>query len=169
MKIQANIYAVGARRCLGATSKMELILSDFVLICAINFVDVLALLIYMVGILKIDLGSSIGKIILTSFMGCIIGVSMGMLVGSVGKWKEGTKIAIMLSISLGSSFLSGLMIGGIKGLIEAYCPVINRINPASLISDAFYCFTIYEDASRYTRDIVSMAVWAAIFLTGSFI
>lgn len=169
MKIQANIYAVGARRCLGATSKLKLIFSDFVLICAINFVDILVLLGYMSGILKIDLGGDIGKILTISFMGCIIGVSMGMLVGSVGKWREGTKIAIMLAISLGSSFLSGLMLGGIKGLIEAYCPIINRINPASLISDAFYCITIYEDASRYTRDIVSIAVWAAVFLIGSFL
>lgn len=169
MKIQANIYAVGARRCLGATSKLKLIFSDFVLICAINFVDILVLLGYMSGILKIDLGVDIGKILTISFMGCIIGVSMGMLVGSVGKWREGTKIAIMLAISLGSSFLSGLMLGGIKGLIEAYCPIINRINPASLISDAFYCITIYEDASRYTRDIVSIAVWAAVFLIGSFL
>ena len=168
MMIQANIYPVGARRCIGATSKMKLIIADFVLICAINFVDILVLLGYMMEVLKLGIGEDIGKIILISFMGCMIGVSMGLLVGSVGKWKEGAKIAILLAISLVSSFLSGLMVGGIKGLIEEYCPIINRINPASLISDAFYSITIYEDASRYTRDIVSMAIWAAVFLLGSF-
>lgn len=168
MMIQANIYPVGARRCLGATGKMKIILSDFILICVINFVDILVLLGYMTGVLKLDLGDDIGKIILVSFVGCLIGVAMGMLVGSVGKWKEGTKIAILLAVSLGSSFLSGLMVGGIKGLIEEYCPIINRINPSALISDAFYSMTIYEDASRYTRDVLSMAVWAVIFLIGSF-
>lgn len=168
MMIQANIYPVGARRCVGATSKMKLILADFALICIINFADVLVLLGYMAGILKLDIGENIGKILLVSFMGCVIGVSMGMLVGSVGKWKEGTKIAIMLSVSLGSSFLSGLMASGVKGLVEEYCPVINRINPASLISDAFYYMTIYEDAARYTKDVLTMAVWAVVFLAGSF-
>lgn len=169
MTLQANIYPVGARRCLGAVSKMKLILADFIIICLMKFADVLILLAYMTGVLKIDLGEDVGKIMLISFMGCIIGVSMGMLIGSVGRWREGTKIAIMLTISLGSSFLSGLMVSGIKGLIQEYCPIINQINPSSLISDAFYCMTIYEDSSRYTRDILSMAVWAAVFLTGSFL
>lgn len=169
MMIQANIYPVGARRCVGAVSKMKMILADFMVICAINFVDILVLLGYMVWVLRLEIGEDIGKILLVSFMGCIIGVSMGMLVGSIGKWKEGTKVAIMLCVSLGSSFLSGLMVSGIKGLIEQYCPIVNRINPASLISDAFYCMTIYEDTARYTKDVLSMAVWAVIFLFGSFI
>lgn len=104
-----------------------------------------------------------------SFLGCLVGISLGILVGSIGKWKESTKIGIVLSVSLGSSFLSGLMIGGIKGLIEENCPIINRINPASLISDAFYSVAIYQDSDRYFRDVVTMAVLAAVFLGGSFL
>ena len=169
LRLQANISPLAARRCVGATNKLVLILSDFLLICILNFVNVLVLLGYMTGVLKIDLGTDIGRVLLVSFMGCIIGVSMGMLIGSVGKWAENTKIAIMLAISLGSSFLSGLMASGIKGLIEANCPIINRINPASLISDAFYCLSIYEDMERYTRNIVAMAVWSVVFLIGSFL
>lgn len=168
LRLQANIAPVAIRRCLGATSKLKLILSDFILICMVNFVDVLVLIGYMAGVLKLDLGNDIGRILLVSFMGCIIGVSMGLLIGSIGKWKEGTKITIMLGISLGSSFLSGLMVSGIKGLLEKYCPIVNRINPSSLIADAFYCLSVYEDMERYTRNIIAMAVWSIVFLAGSF-
>lgn len=169
LTLQANISRIGARRCVGATSKITLLCIDFVLICIINFLETVALLGYMTGILKLDLGGEWGKIFLISFLGCLIGVSLGILIGSIGKWKESTKVGIMLCVSLGSSFLSGLMVGGIKGLIEEYCPIVNRINPASLISDAFYSMAIYQDADRYTRDMVTMAILAGVFLIGSFL
>lgn len=168
IRLQANINPVGARRCVSATSKMKMMLADFIMVCLINFAAVLILIGYMVFILKLDLGEDIGRILLVSFMGCLIGVSMGMLIGSVGKWKESTKIGVMLCISLGSSFLSGLMVGSIKGIIEEYCPAINRINPSSLISDAFYSLSVYQDATRYNRDILIIGIWVVFFMLGSF-
>lgn len=167
-KLQANLNPVAARRCIGATSKITQLLVDFVLVCVINFAEVLVLIAYMTGVLKIDLGGQWNKILLVSFLGCLIGITMGILVGSIGKWSEGTKIGVMLAISLGSSFLSGLMLSGIKGLIEEHCPIINRINPASLLSDAFYSMTIYQDNGRYTRDVVTMAAVSLAFLIVSY-
>lgn len=167
--LQANVNPVGARRCIGAVSKIWQLFADFIVVCIFNIIDVIVLLVYMIGVLKIDISGDMGKILPVSVLGSIIGVSMGMLVGSVGRWKEGVKLAIMLSFSLGSSFLSGLMMSGIKGLIEEYCPLLNRINPASLISDAFYCVSIYWDPARYTRDVLSMAAWAVVFVLGSFL
>ena len=167
--LQANVNPVGARRCIGAVSKIKQLFADFIVVCIFNIIDVIVLLAYMIGVLKLDVSGDMGKIMPVSVLGAIIGVSMGMLVGSVGRWKESVKLAIMLSFSLGSSFLSGLMMGGIKGLIEEHCPLLNRINPASLISDAFYCVSIYWDSARYTRDVLSMAGWAVIFVLGSFL
>lgn len=167
--LQANVNPVGARRGIGAVSKIWQLFADFIVVCIFNIIDVIVLLVYMIGVLKIDISGDMGKILPVSVLGSIIGVSMGMLVGSVGRWKEGVKLAIMLSFSLGSSFLSGLMMSGIKGLIEEYCPLLNRINPASLISDAFYCVSIYWDPARYTRDVLSMAAWAVVFVLGSFL
>ncbi len=169
MTLQANISPVGARRCVGSVSKFRLLMIDFILICIVNYVETIVLFVYMTKVLKLDIGNEWGKNLLIAFLGCLVGVAMGILVGSIGKWKEGTKIAVMLSVSLGSSFLSGLMVSGIKGLIEEKCPIINRINPASLISDAFYSVAIYQDGSRYVRDVVTMAVLAVIFLAGSFL
>ena len=169
MTLQANISPVGARRCVGSVSRFRLLMIDFILICIVNYVETIVLFVYMTKVLKLDMGNEWGKNLLIAFLGCLVGVAMGILVGSIGKWKEGTKIAVMLSVSLGSSFLSGLMVSGIKGLIEEKCPIINRINPASLISDAFYSVAIYQDGSRYVRDVVTMAVLAVIFLAGSFL
>lgn len=66
------------------------------MICVINFVDILVLLGYMTGVLKLDLGDDIGKIILVSFVGCLIGVAMGMLVEASANGKRGLKLPFCL-------------------------------------------------------------------------
>ena len=109
MTLQANISPVGARRCVGSVSKFRLLMIDFILICIVNYVETIVLFVYMTKVLKLDMGNEWGKNLLIAFLGCLVGVAMGILVGSIGKWKEGTKIAVMLSVSLGSSFLSGLI------------------------------------------------------------
>ena len=59
--------------------------------------------------------------LLISFFGSLIGVSIGIFVGSLGKMKEGGKIGIILGFSMVCSFLSGLMNNTMKDLIEKIC------------------------------------------------
>lgn len=168
-QLQANVEAVGVRRSVAPTNKLKMIVSDVIVICGMNFLDVVILIGYMAGVLKLELGNEWGKLFLVSFLGCLIGVSIGILVGSIGTWKESIKIGVILGISLFSSFLSGLMVSGIKGVIEEYCPIINRINPASLITDAIYSISIYNDPVRYTKNIVIMLILSTIFIVSSFL
>ena len=54
------------------------------------------------------------------------------------------------------------MIGDMKSLIEKTCPIINRLNPAALISDAFYYLNIYEETSGITLRLAILAVYAFV-------
>lgn len=169
VKLQANISSIAARRCAGATNKMKMILADLFTVGALSIFSILILFTYLIGILGMDFGDDYGKLLLVGVFGCFIGLSIGVFVGSVGKWGEGLKDGIINAITLGSSFLSGLMLGGIKGLIEENCPIINRVNPASLITDALYSIAVYPDADRFGTDIMIMGVMAVVCLVGSFL
>ena len=135
----------------------------------LGYFDVIVLLIYLRYILKLDFQGKIGPMLLISFFGALIGVSIGIFVGSLGKMKEGGKIGIILGFSMVCSFLSGLMNNTMKDLVEKNMPVINRINPAALISDAFYCINVYDDMSRYYRNLFTLAVMSIILVTASFL
>lgn len=165
--LQANIKAVAARRCVSSTSKMKMALVDIIMVFVVDYLAVLLLLAYLVFGLGKDFGNQTGQVLLITFAGCMMGAAMGLLIGSVGSWSEDIKVVLMLVVSLGGSFLSGLMISGIKGLIEQYCPIINRINPASLITDAFYSVAVYNDPTRYQRDVITMFSMAAVFIIGA--
>ena len=167
--LQANLTALAARRCVTPTHKLKLILSEQITSFLLGYTDVIILLIYLRIILKLDFQRQIGKMLIISLFGSLIGVSVGLFVGSLGKLNEGIKVAVILAISMVCSFLAGLMNSNMKDLVEKHAPIINRINPAALISDAFYCINVYNDTARYYRNLVTLAVMSAAFVMASFL
>ncbi|MDD3221777.1 MAG: ABC transporter permease [Clostridia bacterium] len=166
--LQANLTALAARRCITPTHKLKLILSEMLSSFVMHFLNVLILLVYLRYVLHLDFQGQLGPMLLVSLMGCIIGVSMGIFIGSIGKMSEGIKIAILLGVSMISSFLAGLMSNTMKDVVEQHAPFINRINPASLISDAFYCINVYDDPNRYMRNLVTLAGMCIVLIGASF-
>lgn len=166
--IQANITPLAARRCVTPTHKLKLILTDQLASFALGYMDVSILILYLRYILNLDFQGQMGKMLVVSFFGSLIGVSMGMFIGSFGKMQEGAKIGIMLGISMVSSFLTGLMNGNMKDIVEKSAPFVNRINLASLIADAFYCINVYDDTARYYRSLATLAVMCVVLVMASF-
>ena len=75
----------------------------------------------------------------------------------------------MVGSSLFFSFLAGMMVGNMKDIIERSCPVVNRLNPAAVLSDAFYCMAVYDSPERFLRNIITMVIMAVLFVTIAFL
>ena len=167
--LQANLTALAARRCITPTHKLKLILSEQIASFLLGYADVIVLLLYLRNILNLDFQGQFGKMLIISLFGSLIGVSMGLFIGSLSRLNEGIKIGIMLAISMSCCFLSGLMNGSMKDTVEKHAPIINRFNPAALISDALYCINVYDDASRYYRNLITLIVMSAALVLASFL
>ena len=94
---------------------------------------------------------------------------MGMFITSIGKMGEGVKIGIMIGVSMTLSFLAGLMNADIKNVVDRNAPLLNRLNPAALISDALYCLNVYDAPERYIQDLVILSVMCVLLLAGTFV
>lgn len=169
LELQANLTPLGARRCVTPTHKMKIILADMMSSFLLHFLNVIILLIYLRYVLELDFQGKLSEMLLISFIGCVIGVSMGIFIGSLGKMGEGIKIAILLGVSMTCSFLAGLMNSNVKDIVEKYAPFVNRINPAALISDAFYCINVYDDTRRYTQSLITLGGIGILMLAASFL
>ena len=169
MDLQANLSALAARRCVSPVHRMRWILSETAVSFGIHFVNMLVLLAYMKYILRLEFAGSYGEMIPVVIIGSMIGVTMGMFITSIGKMGESVKIGIMISVSLALSFLAGLMNADIKNVIDRNVPLLNRINPAALISDALYCLNVYDAPERYMQDMVILFVMCVLLLTGTFL
>ena len=169
VQLQANLSALGERRSITPTHKLSLILGDLLVLESIHFVNILILELYLTQVLHISLGHDIPKLLLITFMGTLIGICLGILIGCAGKLSYSIKSGIGVLVTLLPSFLAGLMFGGMKNVIEQHCPVINRINPASVLSDAFYCLSVYDDAVRYRRCILILVIMCLLCISFSFL
>ena len=135
--LQANVSATGKRKNVSPQRKMTFVLAEFAALLLIHFVVEVISFIYM-SCIGVDFGDRVWEILLTLFVGCFIGLAIGVIVGAISKLAEGTKIGIVIGISMVMSILSDLCINGVKYEIQQHVPIINKLNPAALISDSFY-------------------------------
>ena len=75
----------------------------------------------------------------------------------------------MMAITMICSFLSGLMVGGMRILVAQICPWFNHVNPAALISDSFYALSVYRSHDRYFLNLAMLLVLSALFYLGGFL
>ena len=92
-RLLANTSPLGMRKSLAALSKNILIFSEYISLLIIHFVVELIALVYMT-LLGVDFGNKYPAIILTLFFGCMIGLSIGVIIGAIPKLTEGSKIGI---------------------------------------------------------------------------
>ena len=85
----------------------------------------------------------LGLALLTILVSTTFSITFGMFLGCIGPRSEGGKTGLMFATVMPMCFLSGLMMGNMRVVVEKHAPIINRINPAALISDSFYTLTAF--------------------------
>lgn len=166
---QANLDPIGARNCCSPTNKLKAITADLLAKYIVQVLCVSVSIAYITFILKEDMGNRIHIVFLSGALGCMLGTSFGFFVGSIGRLSLNAKTGICMSITMFGCFLSGLMVGDMKAIIAEHCPIVNRLNPAAMISDLFYCLNVYKDYRVYTERAVLIVILTAVFTLGGFI
>lgn len=159
---QADQSALGARRCVAPTKKLLGIISEFFAAVTVIELMFVILFIYLTCILGVNLGDKYALIFLASIAASLLGVALGYAFGVLLKCNKSAKDGISMAVILFLNFLAGLMVGDMKFVIEKNCPIVNRINPAALISDCFYSICAYDDLSMYIRSMIVIVIWTVI-------
>ncbi len=163
---QANLSPIGARKSSSPVNRFVSALGELAGTFVVQLICLCAILFYLTCILKVNLGSQLPLILLTSIMGIIVGMSYGFFVGSISNLKEGSKVGILMSVTMVFCFLSGLMVANMRSMVESICPIVNKINPASIITDCFYSLNIYDTYDRFWGNILSLAIISSVFIIG---
>ena len=169
MWIQANQTSLAARQCVSPVHRLTTVLTELLTSFGLHFLNVVILLVYLKYILHMEFGGNFPQMLLVSLIGSVTGVSMGLLVGSAGKLREGVKIAILIGISMTAAVLAGLVNNAVKFMVDQKFPLLNKINPAARIADAFYCINIYDDPVRFREDLIVLIILCAGMTAASFL
>lgn len=164
-RTQANISEIGKRISVSPVHRLKIVLANGISAYLVAVINIAIVLFFLIKIVHgIDISMHPGYAVLTTLVGCLIGVTFGILIESIGKWSQNIKSAILIGSSIFCAFLAGLMIGSMKDIIEKHMPVINRLNPAALIADSFYCICVYDDMARLQKNLVEMGLMSLVFL-----
>lgn len=164
----ANMSSNGKRVSISPTSKGNVVLSSVLAAYITQLIGLTLLFIYTIFVLKVNYGSNLSFIILLGMVGSLAGLSMGLMIGTVLKTNDKVKTGIIISITMLGCFLSGMMGTTMKYIIDKNIPIINKINPASMITDGFYSLYYYDTYDRYFFNIASLLVFATIAILISY-
>ena len=164
----ARMCPVGKRKNVSPTNKMTLIVSGLLSSYIVQLIGMFILFMFMIFILKIEF-IKLGKVIFLSLLSSLAGLSLGVFVSSVFKSKENTKTGIIITITMICCYLSGMMGITMKYIIDTNIPIINKINPANMITDALYSLYYYEDNIRYSFNIISLIIFSTIMILISYL
>ncbi len=160
---QANLSRMGVRKAVSPTSKLKRVIGSMLSTFIIHCVCVAVTITYMLLVLRIDMGDKIPMIYLSGFIGALTGISIGYFIGALPRISLNGKLGICIGFTLVTSFFSGLYVADIKGILSVYAPIVNEINPATLITDLFYCLMLYDDYTRYMQKFITLLIISVIF------
>lgn len=161
--IQANQSPQGARVNMAPTHKLKIFLASMCAATTVQLAEIFLFLGCLILILKVNFGSQLGYIALTCVVGTVTGVTFGTFIASIIKQGEGLKVGILISTSMIMSFLSGMMYDKMKYIISTSVPILGYLNPANLITDAFYSLYYYNTHTQFFTDIALLCSFTIVF------
>ena len=167
-KHQPNISAVGKRTSISCIKKSTLIFTNLLASYIIEVIGLFIVLAYTIIVLKADFGSNLALVILITLAGALAGLAIGLVI-SLLKVKENAKTGILIGTTMMMSFFSGMYGITMKYVIDKNIPVINKINPTSLITDAYYSLYYYDTYSRYITNLVLLLLISGLLIGVSII
>ena len=160
----ANLSSLAARKTIAPAKRAALIGTELLAIILFESLLNMVSFLFIVTVLGVHMTTHLGLALLTILISTTFSITFGMFLGCVGPKSEGGKTGLMFAVVMPLCFLSGLMMGTMRMVVEKYAPFFNRINPAALISDSFYALNNYDTLTRYTGNILTLLLMTVLFL-----
>lgn len=158
----ANMSSNGKRVSVAPIQKIKLIGSSAFASYVTLLIGVLLLFLFTVFVLHVDYGDSIFYVLLLILFGSLAGLAFGLFISVLLKKNENTKIGIIIAGTMFCSVLSGMMGITMKYVIDKNVPILNKINPANMITDGFYALYYYDTPERFFMNLISLILFSLV-------
>lgn len=162
--LKADVTAVAARFSASPEKKSRMLLFSFLARLVPSLCINAIQLMVMKYVFHISLGSDPVKLGLFLVASNIFSLSFGIVTGLMFKGTLENRANKITAIVMTSVFLSGEMINTLPGTIEQYCPIINDINPATVMNLAFYRMSIFNDSFDFYLNMAKIIGMGVLFL-----
>lgn len=164
----ANMNSVGKRTSISPIHKGGMLLGSLLASYIIQIIGLALLFLFTIFVIHVDYGTKLLPIIILALIGSLAGLTLGVSVATLVKSNENTKTGVLLAITMSGCFLSGMMGITMKYIIDKNVPILNLINPASMITDGLYSLYYYDTLDRYIFNIISLLLFSLIMFIISY-
>lgn len=166
--IEANISMRAARIQVAPVHKLKAFAASSLASYSVLLVNTSILLLFLSYVLGIDFGERAFYIVLTAFAGTLTGITFGSFISSLVKKNENMKAAVIVAVTMGGSFLAGMMYAQMKYFVYDKAPILAYLNPVNLITDSFYSLYYFTDMGRYFLNLAILMVMTVLFGLGTY-
>ncbi len=159
-----NMGTKGMRMAVSPTPKSKLIISSACASFIVQVIGIAILFLYTALVLDVDYGDSIFFATALALAGCFAGLALGIAIASLLKTNENTKIGIVIGFTMLCSFFAGMMGVEMKYMVDTNIPLLNKINPANMITDGYYALYYYDSPDRFTGDVIGLLIFAFVMI-----
>ena len=162
-RYEANLSSLAKRNAIAPIKKSISLLASILAGFIINFSIVLFTILFFNKIYKIDFSNELIPLIFLIGLASLFGVLFGCLIGLSNKSSIEVKNGIGIAVSMLFSYLAGMMNSDVKIMVQENYPIINKLNPASLINDGIYSLYYYDTLDRYWENIKCLLFLTLLF------
>ena len=160
--IEGNLSSVGMRLLVTPVSKGKIIAQNFVAVLLIEIVESTILLFYLTIVGRIHCTSNWYKFLLIQVLIGIIGILIGMIIGSNKKFSGPLKHRIVEYLGVFLGFLGGVMIYKIRFSLNEQFPHIMKGNPVNLGVEAMFQLCFVKNTSLYATNLFMLGILIVI-------
>lgn len=161
---EANLSTAAKRNLMAPIKKSVSLTASLLVAWIINCIVVLLTMAFCKFALGVNFGDRWGYIILLVINAALTGVAFGAFMAVSNKKDKEFKLGIGISLTMLLSFLAGMMMAQMKIIVQRNAPIINKINPVALITDAIYSLYYYEGIDRFMTNIYCLLGVTAVLL-----
>ena len=162
--LQADISRSAMRTSVSPTKKIKIVMAGLLSRYLVSLSVSAAALLAMRFVFHIPLGKRILPIILFVLLSNLFSLSLGQICGLFFKGNMTTRGNKTTGLIMVSVFLSGEMIATLPGMFERYFPLLNDINPATVLNLCMYRLVYYQDLTTFYIEMAKILTLTVIFL-----
>lgn len=159
--------SIGKRVFASSNNRVKTLCINLSCVYLVNLVGNLFVLLFLKFLLQINID------LLASFLMCLIGGFVGLMIGAFFslhiKGSPAKKQGFTTSIVMFFTFCSGMMGNEIKYLLDKNVPFINYINPVNLITESLYQVFYYGYNTKFFLCMTGLLIIGIILMIFNFL
>ena len=164
---EANLSVNAKRNAISPVKKSVSLGAAVLASWIINFAITLFFIFYLKNGLGVEFGDRALPLVALSALSSLTGVAFGVLIGVSNKASIDAKTGMGIAMTMFMSFLAGMMAPEIKILVAEHAPIVNKLNPVAVVTDAVYSLYYYDSMTRFNGDIINLALITLFFIVAS--